>query len=235
MEQIKKTIGIIGGMGPLATVDLYDKIVRRTEAASDGEHIHVLIDSNTAVPDRTAAILGLGPSPVPELIKSAKRLEVAGADFLIIPCNTAHYFYDDICSATALPVLHMLRLTAAEILRRKLAKVALLATDGTVKTGIYARLFEENGISCLLPQGEAQRAVMDAIYLGVKAGRRDYDTAALNKALRALRDAGAEAFVLGCTELPIAFSQYGIDEPAVDPTQILAEAAIREAGYRVLE
>lgn len=228
---MKKTIGIIGGMGPLATVDLYRKIVLHTKAANDREHIHVIIDSNTAVPDRTTGILGTGESPVPELVRSAKLLEAAGADFLIMPCNTAHYFYEDIIRQTKLPLLHMLRLTADEIRRQKHGRVALLATDGTVKTGIYARLFEEHGIPYLLPDADEQRAVMDAIYNGVKAGRVDYDTANLRAALDALMRRGGEAFVLGCTELPVAFEDYRLGYPAVDPTLVLALAAIKAAGY----
>ncbi|HOG01347.1 MAG TPA: amino acid racemase [Clostridia bacterium] len=231
IERVKKTVGIIGGMGPLATADLFAKIVRFTAAGNDREHIHTIIDSNTAIPDRTAAILGLGPSPVPELVKSAQLLENAGADLLVMPCNTAHFYYDDIRRATRLPLLHMLRLTAEEIKLRALKKVALLATDGTVKTGIYARLFEERGIPYVLPDEAGQSAVMDAIYAGVKAGRRDYDTSALRRALDESMERGAEAFVLGCTELPVAFAQYRLDYPVVDPTETLAKAAIREAGY----
>lgn len=230
---MKRTIGVIGGMGPMATADLYRKIVTHTDASRDDEHIHVIIDSNTAVPDRTAAILGMGPSPVPELIKSAKRLERAGADFLIMPCNTAHYFYDDFCGDTKLPILNMLALTAEEIRRRGLKKVALLATDGTIKTGIYARLFAAHGIPHVLPDEAGQRAVMDAIYSGVKAGKRDYDAREIRRALDALVRADADAFVLGCTELPLAFEDYGLDYPTVDPTLALAKAAIVEAGYRV--
>lgn len=231
---MKKTIGIMGGMGPLATADLYKKIVLNTGALRDGDHIHVVIDSNTAVPDRTAAILGTGESPVPELVKSAKLLENAGADFLIVPCNTAHFFLEDVLKQTKLPALNMLRLAAEEIKRRGVGKVALLATEGTIKTGIYARLFEEYRIPCLVPDSEQQRAVMDVIYNGVKAGKAQYDTAAFEAALHDLMRAGAEAFVLGCTELPIAFADYGLDYPVVDPTLVLARAAILEAGYRVV-
>lgn len=233
-ENEKKTIGVIGGMGPLATIDLYDKIVGHTGAACDGEHIHVIIDSNPAIPDRTAAILGRGVSPVPALAESARRLEAAGADFLVMPCNTAHYFYEDVCAATRLPVLHMLRLSALEVQKRGISKVALLATDGTVQSGIYARLFEEYGIPFVLPSTQAQKAVMDVSYRGVKAGRREYDVTSLRAALEALLQSGAEAFVLGCTELPLAFARYGLDYPALDPTDILARAAVVQAGYRLV-
>lgn len=112
MEQTQhKKVGIIGGMGPLATADLFEKITHLTKADADSKHIHVIIDSDTSIPDRTAAILGLGPDPTDELKAAAKRLENAGADILLMPCNTAHYFYPAIQASTKCPILHMLRLT----------------------------------------------------------------------------------------------------------------------------
>ena len=111
----KKTIGIIGGMGPLATADLFEKIVGHTKAACDQEHLHVVIDSNTNIPDRTAALLHGGADPLPELVKSAGRLEKMGADVLIMPCNTAHNYYDGIAAAVSVPVLHMVRLTDGDL------------------------------------------------------------------------------------------------------------------------
>lgn len=234
MDGMKKTIGIIGGMGPLATVDLYRKIILHTKAENDRGHIHVIIDSNTKIPDRTAGILGTGPNPLPELIVSAKRLEAAGSDFLIMPCNTAHFYFDEIRRSIRLPMLHMLDLTAEEIRQKKLCKVALLATDGTVKTGIYAKLFDRHGISYILPDEKGQETVMDVIYNGVKAGNAAYDTAKLRAVLDGLVKRGAEAFVLGCTELPVAFADYHLDYPVVDPTLALAMAAVREAGYDAL-
>ena len=219
----------------MATADLYKKIVSFTEASSDNEHIHVIIDSNVNIPDRTAAILRGGADPLPELTKSARLLERAGANILMMPCNTAHFFYDAVCAATELPVLHMLRLTAEAIKRQGVNKVGLLATDGTIQTGIYARLFSDNGIAYMEPAEAEQRAVMDAIYKGVKAGVRNYDSSKLRAALDAMRSRGAEAFVLGCTELPIAFEDYRLDHPTIDPTSVLARAAVAAAGYRVKE
>ncbi len=230
----KKTVGIIGGMGPLATADLFEKITRLTKADKDSKHIHVIIDSDTNIPDRTAAILGQGPEPTKELIAAAKRLENAGADILLMPCNTAHYFYPAIQAATKCPILHMLRLTAEEIKSRGPIKVALLATDGTVKTGIYARLFEEYGIDYMLPEPEEQRLVMSLIYDGIKADNELYfDTAPITAALNAMLRRGADAFVLGCTELPIAFEDFELDFPAIDPTYVLAKNAVLAAGYEL--
>ena len=226
----KKTIGIIGGMGPLATADLFEKIVGHTKAACDQEHLHVVIDSNTNIPDRTAALLHGGADPLPELAKSAGRLEKMGADVLIMPCNTAHNYYDGIAAAVSVPVLHMVRLTAQTLVERGVKKAGLLATDGTVRTGIYQKSFAGSGVELLTPDEAGQRAVMEMIYQGVKAGDMAFDAQPARQAMERLLAAGAEVLILGCTELPLAVKLYGIALPAVDPTLELALEAIRFAG-----
>ena len=226
----KKTIGIIGGMGPLATADLFEKIVGHTKAACDQEHLHVVIDSNTNIPDRTAALLHGGADPLPELVKSAGRLEKMGADVLIMPCNTAHNYYDGIAAAVSVPVLHMVRLTAQALVERGVKKAGLLATDGTVRTGIYQKSFAGSGVELLTPDEVGQRAVMEMIYQGVKAGDMAFDAQPARQAMERLLAAGAEVLILGCTELPLAVKLYGIALPAVDPTLELALEAIRFAG-----
>ena len=226
----KKTIGIIGGMGPLATADLFEKIVGHTKAACDQEHLHVVIDSNTNIPDRTAALLHGGADPLPELAKSAGRLEKMGADVLIMPCNTAHNYYDGIAAAVSVPVLHMVRLTAQALVERGVKKAGLLATDGTVRTGIYQKSFAGSGVELLTPDEAGQRAVMEMIYQGVKAGDMAFDAQPARQAMERLLAAGAEVLILGCTELPLAVELYGIALPAVDPTLELALEAIRFAG-----
>lgn len=226
----KKTIGIIGGMGPLATADLFEKIVGHTKAACDQEHLHVVIDSNTNIPDRTAALLHGGADPLPELVKSAGRLEKMGADVLIMPCNTAHNYYDGIAAAVSVPVLHMVRLTAQALVERGVKKAGLLATDGTVRTGIYQKSFAGSGVELLTPDEAGQRAVMEMIYQGVKAGDMAFDAQPAQQAMERLLATGAEVLILGCTELPLAVKLYGIALPAVDPTLELALEAIRFAG-----
>jgi len=226
----KKTIGIIGGMGPLATADLFEKIVGHTKAACDQEHLHVVIDSNTNIPDRTAALLHGGADPLPELVKSAGRLEKMGADVLIMPCNTAHNYYDGIAAAVSVPVLHMVRLTAQALVERGVKKAGLLATDGTVRTGIYQKSFAGSGVELLTPDEAGQRAVMEMIYQGVKAGDMAFDAQPARQAMERLLATGAEVLILGCTELPLAVKLYGIALPAVDPTLELALEAIRFAG-----
>jgi len=229
----KKVIGIIGGMGPLATADLFQKIILHTEAASDQEHLHVLIDSNTNIPDRTAALLRGGADPTPEMTASARRLEQAGAQVLIMPCNTAHGFYDAVSASVRVPVLHMIALTRDALLAAGVARAGLLATDGTVQTGIYQRVFGGSGVELLLPGREEQAAVMDVIYRGVKAGDLSHDVTAFRAVCESLLERGAERLILGCTELPLAFELYHLDYPAADPTLELALGAIRFAGGTV--
>lgn len=229
----KKTIGIIGGMGPLATADLFEKIILHTRASRDQDHLRVFLDSNTNIPDRTAAILSGGADPLPELTASAQGLERQGAELLLMPCNTAHYFYDEVQSAVSVPVLHMIRLTARALSKRGVRTAGLLATDGTVRTGIYQRCFADTDIRLLTPDESGQQAVMDMIYRGVKAGRRDYDASAARRAMEALLDRGAETLILGCTELPLAVTLYTLDFSVTDPTLELALEAIRQAGGEV--
>jgi len=229
----KKTIGIVGGMGPLATADLFRKIVLHADVKSDQEHPRVVIDSNTDIPDRTAALLHGGADPTPELQKSARYLESIGADVLIMPCNTAHGFYDAVAAAVRIPVLHMIRLTRDALIARGVKTAGLLATDGTVRTGVYAHAFEGSGVSLLTPDEAGQAAVMDIIYNGVKAGDASHDAAAFRASCETLLDRGAETLILGCTELPLALELYGLDLPATDPTLELALGALRFAACPV--
>ena len=230
---MKKTIGIIGGMGPLATCDLFRKIIDVTDAACDQEHIRVCIDNNTEIPDRTAAILHGGKDPVEEMTRSAKGLQDMGADVLIMPCNTAHYFYDRVSSQVEVPFLHMIRETAKAAKGMGMNRVGLLATDGTVQSGVYAKAFAEAGIDMDIPSPENQKAVMDVIYKGVKAGNYDLDLTGFYKTMDELFQNGAEAVVLGCTELPVAFDMYHIERPHIDPTLILAQAAVKFVGGKL--
>ena len=230
----KKVIGIIGGMGPLATADLFKKIVLNTKAEKDQDHIRVVIDNNTNIPDRTGAILHGGKDPVSELAKSAKALKTMGADLLIMPCNTAHYFHGKVQESVDIPVLHMIEITCNALKKAGVKKAGLLATDGTIQSGIYQSVFDANGIELVKPDAAGQKAVMDMIYGGVKASKWDFDTADVKKAMEALLKEGAETLILGCTELPLAKEMYNLDYPSVDPTLELAKEAIRKAGGEII-
>jgi aspartate racemase len=172
-----KTIGMIGGMGPLATVHLFERIVLRTKAEKDQDHIRIIIDNNTNIQDRTKAILGYGESPVKELVGSAKMLEKSGADFLIMPCNTAHYFIDHIKKNIKIPFINMPE-EAAKYTYDKYggdAVVGIMATDGTIKTKIYENYYDELGIKTVIPV-KTQALIMEFIYDVIKRGKYSLGT-----------------------------------------------------------
>lgn len=226
-----KTIGILGGMGPLATVFLYNKIVKRTKAEKDQDHIHIIIDSNTKIPDRTNNIIGDGEDPVFEMVSSAQMLEKAGADFIIMPCNTAHYFYDKIAQSIGIKLVNMLDETVKNIAIKYGCnkKVGLLATDGTNKSGIYEKYFDSIG-STLIKPIKTQKYVMDFIYNGIKKGDFNFAADGLLEAANEVKAKGAELILLGCTELSVANDIYSFEGNFVDPMDILALKAIELAG-----
>lgn len=232
-----KTIGILGGMGPLATADLFEKIVRLTKAGCDNDHIRVYIDSNSAIADRTAAILHGGKSPLPEMESALRNLEKCGADCVIMPCNTAHYFLPALQKQTGLPFISMLEATAKECARRfPGGRAAVLATRGTLESGLYDRALENGKVEYLLPDEGQRDVLMHLIYDVVKASKPLQPEADTWRALlQGLRGAGADYFILGCTELPIVAQTLGEAGPFIDPTAELAKAAIRFCGYAVQE
>lgn len=229
----KKIIGIIGGMGPLATDDLFHKIIVNTEAEKDQDHIRVLIDNNTNIPDRTEAILYGGDSPVKELSLSASKLEKTGAGLLIMPCNTAHYFYEDVSASVSVPVLNMISITGSILSEQGIKKAGLLATDGTIQSGIYEKELRKYGIEVIKPDAEGQKNIMDMIYNGVKAGLDKYDTKDIIRVIEKIFESGAQILILGCTELPLAMDMYNLDYPSIDPTLELAREAIKQAGAKL--
>ena len=227
---MNKTIGILGGMGPMATCDLMKKIIDRTEASCDQEHLRICVDSNTNIPDRTAAILGRGADPRPEMIKSALHLQAMGADVVIVPCNTAHYFLPDVEKSVDVPFLHMPRETAKTLAADGISAAAVLATNGTIQSGIYDRELKKLGISPVYPDPDSQKMIMSLIYDYVKAGKTYPHPEKLMALQQTLQAQGAQAMILGCTELPIAFADQEFLLPAVDPTDILALSTIRHLG-----
>ena len=234
---MKKSIGILGGMGPLATADLFRKIVLLTDAARDNDHIRIYIDDNASIPDRTAAILSGGIDPLPAMTDSLRKLEACGADCIIMPCNTAHYFLPRLQALTAVPFLSMLEATASACRVRFPGRTAaVLATKGTLAAGLYQKALSSQQVPFLIPAPSEQDALMRVIYDGVKAGRApDSYRADMESVLRALSVQGADYFILGCTELPLAAELLGLRVPTVDPTAELAKTAIRFCGYSVNE
>ncbi|MBA7497614.1 Aspartate racemase [subsurface metagenome] len=227
----EKIIGILGGMGPEATIDLFYKIIKFTPAEKDQDHLRIIIDNNPKIPDRTAAILGKGKDLLPALQETAKNLEKAGADFIIIPCNTAHYFLPLIQESVKIPILNMIEEAAEETQQRipQIQKVGLLASIGTYKTEIYHQQFKKFNIEVISPEEKDKEEVMKAIY-AVKAGNLSEGIKKnILKIAQKLVDKGAEAIIAGCTEIPLILKEGDVSVPIIDPTQVLAKAAVQKA------
>jgi aspartate racemase len=227
----EKTIGILGGMGPEASADLFYRIIRATPVHRDQDHIHVIIDSNSKIPDRTLAVLGKGEDPMPLMLATGKNLEQAGADFLIMPCNTAHFFHAELQKQLGIPLLHMIKLSAEHVANQypDVKKTGLLATDGTLESKLYHDSYGEYGLETLTPIESSQRDVMDAIYKYIKRGDLATGGKLLHRVAQGFINDGAEAVICGCTEVSLVLHDGDLSVPVVDPIQVLAEEAIRLA------
>lgn len=229
------TIGILGGMGPEATVRMFTLIVERTKAETDQEHIPVLIFNNPKIPDRTGAIIGGGPSPLPSLIASAQKLESAGADLIIMPCHTAHYYYDEIITHITIPFLHLQEETGRFLVKeyKSLKKFGLLGTIATIRTGLFQRIFQRMGLEIIAPDETGQQKIMTAIYgpEGMKKGFKREPRELLLTVIEDLKKQGVEAIVAGCSEISLVLNAEELQLRVADPLRIIAEAAIIKAGY----
>ncbi len=222
----------MGGVGPLATMFIGEMIVRQTVAEKDQDHVNTIITNNTNIPDRTAFILGESDeNPIPVIVSDAKRLQKAGAEVLIIPCNTAHSFYDEIQNGTELPVINMIQETAIHAKEKKAKRVGILGTTGTISTGIYQSACEQLDMEVVIPDEKIQAVVMSLIYDDIKAGN-PADSEKWNMIQKAMDEAGCDEIILGCTELSIVRQELGLTN-CIDSLLVLAEVAILKCGYKV--
>jgi aspartate racemase len=228
-----KTVGIIGGMGPEATVDLMLRVIKATPARDDADHIRTIVDNDPKIPSRIKALLErTGESPGPYLAAMGRRLEAWGAAFLAMPCNTAHYYHGEIQAAVGVPVLHMIDLTAATVVRQHpgVQRVGVLAATAVVRTGLYATAFEALGRGVLYPDNAEQERLQQIIRV-IKTGRYGRpETDVVQGACDSLVAAGAQALVIACTELSVIAGTLSSSAPLFDASQVLAEAIVREAG-----
>lgn len=235
---MKKTIGILGGMGPEATAYFFELIIKNTKAEKDQEHIPIIIYSNPKVPPRTDAILEKGESPLPYLLEGARVLRQAGADFIVMPCVTAHYFLDEIVAREKVLFLSLLDETLLYALREMpgLKKAGLISSTGTLKSGLFHDTFAKEEIEVFGPEDEEQEQVMEAIFgkQGIKAGFTSGRSKEIIQGVaQSLIKRGAEAVIAGCTEVPLVLKEEDIEVPFIEPLQILAEVSIVWAGYEL--
>lgn len=227
-----KKIGIIGGIGPAASNKFCELLIKHTPATKDQENIEFIHYCNPKVPDRTEFLLHNGENPLPELIQTAQTLEESGVDFLIMPCNTAHYFLKELQSNTSIPIIDMTKILVKEVLKTHppIKKIGILATTGSIETGLYQDYFASVGIQTVLPNKEDQEElVMKAIYgkNGIKAGKKVLPKKLLRTAAEKLIATGAEAIVLGCTEIPLVLKQKDFSTKLYDPMELTAKETVR--------
>lgn len=230
MEIKEKIIGVIGGMGPEATLDLFNKIIKNTHASKDQDHIHLIIDNYPQIPDRTSFLLGKGENPLPHILESAKKLEKIGVDAICIPCNTSHYFEEEIKKNISVPFISIIQSVVDE-LKSKFAdckNVGILATKGTLIAKIYENPIIKEGFNFIPPGPEIRDRIMDIIY-SIKAGLLMKNIQIFKKVLNEYLLYNLDILIAGCTEIPLILPYVEVNIPIIDSTLALAKNIIRFA------
>lgn len=231
---MKGLIGVLGGMGPAATVDLFNKFVTFTAAQRDQEHIPLIISSIPDIPDRTEALMHDGRSPLPAMRDYLHKLEDAGAECIVIPCNTAHFWFKELKEVCHIDLLSIIETTIGEVEKCGKKRIGLLATNATLYMGLYQKGIESLGLTCISPDKSSQEKVMESIYC-LKAGEMTRAQEIMNEQAEILFSRGAEVIVLGCTEVPVILANAVKQSPDkyIDSTGSLVRAGIKWYENRV--
>lgn len=225
-----KKLGVIGGLGPMATAYFLQLLTQMSDAKSDQEHMEILLHSKPQIPDRTRFILGQGgENPLPQMVEIGVDLKSQGAEAIAIPCVTAHYFQKNLEDAIGIPILNAVEETVLCLKEAGISRAGILATDGTIESGLFQRAFAGEGISAMLPDRAGQQAVMQIIYQNVKAGQ-PVDSAAFWRVAEGLFGQGAQAVLLACTELSLVKRDFGLGEGFLDVMEVLARKAVLICG-----
>ncbi|MCI9297752.1 MAG: aspartate/glutamate racemase family protein [Lachnospiraceae bacterium] len=225
-----KRLGIIGGLGPMATAYFLQLLTQMSDAETDQEHMEIRMISNPATPDRTKFILGESTdSPLPQMAEAGRTLKDMGAQLLAIPCITAHYFHGELEERTGLKVLNAVEETACYLREREIRSAGIMATDGTIKSGLFQRALERKGIESVIPDKASQRKLMDIIYLDIKAGKTP-DAGGFAETAENLRSRGSSVILLACTELSLIKKERLTGAGYLDVMEVLAAKAVEECG-----
>lgn len=225
-----KRLGIIGGLGPMATAYFLQLIIEMTDADTDQEHIEVLLHSKPQIPDRTGYILGKSTdNPMPQLLEIGKSLVEQGADMIAIPCITAHFFQEELEQIVGRPIIHAIEETARYLQSEGIGKVGIMATDGTIQSKLFQAIFSKYGIECFVPNEEGQSQVMHLIYNNVKAGC-SVEMNLFHQVSAHLFGQGAEVVLLGCTELSLIKRDYPLGKGFLDVMEVLTRQAVLACG-----
>jgi aspartate racemase len=233
---VSPKLGVLGGMGPLATADFMAKLVAATPAQRDEDHLPVVIWSVPQIPPRIEAIRGAGASPLPAMLEGLRGLRGCGATLAAIACNTAHYWYDALRGGAGMPIVHIAEAASAALATGapQASRIALLATRGTHDAGFYAPRLSARGLQPLAFDETLQAQWIDPAIAAVKANRLPEAATLLARAIERTQAQGAQAVLLACTELPVAFTAIGhaLPLPVIDATEALAQACVREWRLR---
>lgn len=227
MEIKEKIVGVIGGMGPEATLDLFYKIIKNTKAEKDQDHIHLIIDNYPQIPDRTAYLLGKGENPFPYILKSSKNLESLGVSAICMPCNTAHYFIDEIRKNLSIPFLSIVESVIEEINEnyKNVKNVGLIATKGTIIGKVYENPLKKEGFKVIIRE-DLLEDIMKIIY-SIKGGVIEQNKDLFLKIVEEYIKSGSEIIIAGCTEIPLLFPYIKTKIPIIDSTLCLAKKVIK--------
>lgn len=228
-------LGVIGGLGPLATAYYYELLTKMSDVHYDQEHLEIFIHSCPQIPDRTGYILDHHKeNPIHDLIKVGQGLEKQGADYLAIPCITAHYFHDELSQAIHVPIIHLIHEVGYYLEKNQIQCVGIMATTGTITTQLFQKELESRGIKALIPQEDTQQDVMHLIYENVKSGV-DIEMERFKRVSDNLFEQGAEVIILGCTELSIIKKEKYLDERYLDAMELLAAVALKKCHMNIKE
>ena len=231
----KITLGVIGGLGPIATAHFMELVIRMTEAQTDQEHLDMVIYNRPSIPDRTSYILDqTRPNPLPEMIRVGNALARQGAKLIAIPCMTAHYFHRELTRYIEAPIVHAIHETAVHLKKHGISKVGIMATDGTIRSRLFQQELEKHGITPVIPGEDGQKCVMSVIYDDIKANR-PADMDKFDLASRDLREKGAQAIILGCTELSLVKRDCPIGAGYLDAMEVLAQTCVIRCGGKLKE
>ncbi|MGI6333867.1 MAG: aspartate/glutamate racemase family protein [Saccharofermentanales bacterium] len=228
-----KTLGVIGGLGPLATAQFMEMVVRMTDALHDRDHIPMIINSQPATPDRTRFILGQSKeSPLPTMIRTGQELSGMGVEYIAIPCVTAYFFYDQLTASIPVPIIDLIGETALHLRENQVTRAGLMATDGTLAGGFFRQRLESAGIEVVEPSAANQQLVMKIIYDHVKANQ-PVDMADFATVGNELRRQGAQVILLGCTELSSIHRDRSIGSGYLNVMAVQARKAVLLCGARL--
>lgn len=235
MSHFKKQLGVIGGLGPLATAWFMELVIRMTDAQTDQQHLDMMIYNIPSIPDRTAYLLDpTRENPLPPMIRVGKALAQQGAECIAIPCITAHHFLPQLSREIPIPIIDAVAETVAHLRKFGVSAAGVLATDGTIATKLLQTALESQGIQAVLPAPEDQKKVMDIIYQDIKADR-PVNMEKFHRVSDRLRQQGAQVNILGCTELSLIKREHGIGPGYIDALEVLAQQSVLRCGGTLKE